>query len=131
MVILDDYCTIVDRDTDATVVQIAAINGMYVIYLNRLIHLQELKLEQNLKNNCSIEEENELKLLHERTGHVNCSTLIDAYRCRHIVFRGADFDIHGFCDLGWAEDIDTKRVYNWVFDVHCRWTYCLAIPSTD
>ncbi len=81
-VILDDYCTIVDRDTDATVVQTAAINGIYVIYLNQLIHLQELKLEQNLKMNSAVEEEDDLKLLHERTGHVNWSTLIEACRCK-------------------------------------------------
>jgi hypothetical protein len=55
-VILDDYCTIVDRDTDATVVQTAAINGIYVIYLNQLIHLQE----QNLKMNSAVEEEDDL-----------------------------------------------------------------------
>ncbi len=72
MVILDDFCTIVDKVTDATVVQTAAINGIYVIYLNQLILLQELKLEQNLKMNAAIEEEDELKLLHERTGHINC-----------------------------------------------------------
>ena len=26
-----------------------------------------------------------------------------------IVFRGTDFDIHGFCDSDWAGDIDTRR----------------------
>jgi hypothetical protein len=26
-----------------------------------------------------------------------------------IVYRGSDFDIHGFCDSDWAEDIDTRR----------------------
>jgi hypothetical protein len=26
-----------------------------------------------------------------------------------IVYRGADFDIHGFCDSDWAGDIDTRR----------------------
>jgi hypothetical protein len=82
MVILDDYCTIVDRETDVTVIQTASINGIYVIYLNQLIQLQELKLEQNLKMNAAIEEEDELKLLHKRTGHVNCSTLVEACRCK-------------------------------------------------
>ncbi len=83
MVILDDYCTIVDQDTDATVVQTAAINEIYVIYLNQLILLQELKFEQNLKMNAAIEEDDDdLKLLHERTGHVSCSRLIEACRCR-------------------------------------------------
>jgi hypothetical protein len=43
MVILDDYCTILDKNTDATVAQTATINGIYVIYLNQLIFLQELK----------------------------------------------------------------------------------------
>ncbi len=75
--------TIVDRETEAAVVQTAAINGIYVIYLNQLILLQELKLEQNMKMNAAIEEEDDLKLLHERTGHVNCSTLlVEACRCR-------------------------------------------------
>jgi hypothetical protein len=32
--------------------------------------------------NAAIEEEDELKLLHERTGHVNCSTLVEACRCK-------------------------------------------------
>jgi hypothetical protein len=81
MVILDDYCTLVNKVTDATVVQTATINGIYVIYLNQLILLQELKLEQNLKMNAAIEEEDEQKLLHERTGHVNSSTLVEALRC--------------------------------------------------
>ncbi len=26
-----------------------------------------------------------------------------------IVYRGADFNIHGFCDSDWAGDIDTRR----------------------
>jgi hypothetical protein len=82
MVILDDYCTIVDKDTDTTVVQTAAINGIYVIYLNQLINLQELKLEQGLKMNSAIEETDELKLLHERLGHINNSTLVEACRCK-------------------------------------------------
>ncbi len=64
-------------------VQSAAINGIYVIYLNELIHLQELKIEKNLKMNSAIEEEDDhLKLLHERTGHVNCTSLVEACRCR-------------------------------------------------
>ncbi len=55
-VILDDYCTILDRSIDATVVQTAAINRIYVIYLNQLILLQELKSELDLKMNSAIEE---------------------------------------------------------------------------
>ncbi len=75
----------VDRETYVAVVQSAVINGICVIYLNELIHLQELNLEQNLKMNSAIEEkEDELKLLHERTGYVNCSTLVEACRC-HLV----------------------------------------------
>jgi hypothetical protein len=64
------------------VVETAAISGIYAIYLNQIILLQELKLEQNLKMNAAIEVEDELKLLHKRTGHINCSTLVEACRCR-------------------------------------------------
>jgi hypothetical protein len=32
--------------------------------------------------NSRIEEEDELKLFHKRTGHVDCSTLVEACRCR-------------------------------------------------
>lgn len=63
-------------------VQTAAINGILIIYLNQLILLQELKLERNLKMNSGIEEEDELKLFHKRTGHVDCSTLVEACRYR-------------------------------------------------
>ncbi len=55
-VILDDFCTIVDRDTDVMVVQTASINGIYLIYLNQPILLQKFKLEQDLKMNSAVEE---------------------------------------------------------------------------
>jgi hypothetical protein len=41
-----------------------------------------MKSEHELQMKSAIEEEDELKLLHERTGHANCSTLLEACRFR-------------------------------------------------
>jgi hypothetical protein len=43
--------------------------------------------------NSAIEETDDLKLLHERVGHVNCTTLVEACRCRLV------------------EDVDLPRKY--------------------
>jgi hypothetical protein len=49
-----------------------------------------------------------------------------------IVYRGADFDIHGFCDSDWAGDIDTRRsVYNWLSNLNGWWSNCVAVSSAD
>jgi len=68
--VLDDNVTIYDKETDLVMVQYKQINGIYYITLNDLIKLQEFRDERNAQVNAFMEDRDDLKILHERTGHV-------------------------------------------------------------
>lgn len=80
--IFDDYLTVIDREKDITLLRSPQINGIYLIKLNELIFLQELKLNETVQMNHVMEGINELDLIHERTGHVGKSILLEACRCK-------------------------------------------------
>ncbi len=79
---LNGNVTIYDKETDLIMVQYKQFNGIYYITLNDLIKLQEFRNERLAMANSVIEDRDELRILHERTGHVGKSMLVEAYRSR-------------------------------------------------
>jgi hypothetical protein len=80
--VLDDNVTIHDKETDLVMVQYKKYDGIYYISLNDLVNLEKFRSEQNALVNSAIEDKDDLRMLHERTGHVGKSVLVEDCRIR-------------------------------------------------